>query len=94
MLIFGAFAAAVSVGHDVTQKIDAPQATAITLDVWALPYYALRTTLRMFVAILASLLFTFTYATLAAKSHRAEKVLIPLLDVLQSVPILGSSPSP
>jgi NitT/TauT family transport system permease protein len=38
---------------------------------------------------LASLLFTFTYATLAAKSRRAEKVLIPLLDVLQSVPILG-----
>jgi NitT/TauT family transport system permease protein len=89
VLILGTFAAAVSVGHDVTQKIDAPQATAISLDVWALPYYALRTTLRMFVAILASLLFTFTYATLAAKSRRAEKVLIPLLDVLQSVPILG-----
>ena len=89
VLILGGFAAAVSVGHDVTQKIDAPQATAITLDVSSLPYYALRTTLRMFVAILASLAFTFTYATLAAKSARAEKVLIPLLDVLQSVPILG-----
>ncbi len=89
VVIFGAFAAAVSVGHDVTQKIDAPLATTITLDVWALPYYALRTTLRMFAAILASLLFTFTYATLAAKSPRAEKVLIPMLDVLQSVPILG-----
>ncbi|WP_158811531.1 ABC transporter permease subunit, partial [Beijerinckia sp. L45] len=89
VLILGAFAAAVSVGHDVTQKIDAPQATAISLDVWYLPYYALRTTLRMFAAILASLVFTFTYATLAAKSRRAEKVLIPLLDVLQSVPILG-----
>jgi NitT/TauT family transport system permease protein len=37
----------------------------------------------------ASLVFTFTYATLAAKSRRAEIVLIPLLDVLQSVPILG-----
>ena len=89
VLILGAFAAAVSVGHDVTQKISAPQATAITLDYWALPYYALRTTLRMFVAILASLLFTLTYATLAAKSNRAEKILIPILDVLQSVPVLG-----
>jgi NitT/TauT family transport system permease protein len=36
-----------------------------------------------------SLLFTFTYATLAAKSRRAELVLIPVLDILQSVPILG-----
>ena len=43
----------------------------------------------MLAALLASLIFTFTYATLAAKSRRAELVLIPLLDVLQSVPILG-----
>ena len=43
----------------------------------------------MFAAIAASLIFTFTYATLAAKSRRAEMVLIPLLDILQSVPILG-----
>jgi NitT/TauT family transport system permease protein len=61
----------------------------ISLSPEALPGYALRTTLRMFAALAASLLFTFTYATLAAKSRRAEIVLIPLLDVLQSVPILG-----
>ncbi|MGH8515430.1 MAG: ABC transporter permease subunit, partial [Gammaproteobacteria bacterium] len=54
-----------------------------------MPYYAFRTTLRMFAAIAASLVFTFVYATLAAKSRRAALVLIPLLDVLQSVPILG-----
>ena len=54
-----------------------------------LPYYALRTTLRMFAALVASFIFTFTYATLAAKSRRWEMVLIPLLDILQSVPILG-----
>ena len=36
-----------------------------------------------------SLVFTFTYATLAAKSRRAEVLLVPLLDILQSVPILG-----
>jgi NitT/TauT family transport system permease protein len=61
----------------------------ISLSPAALPGYALRTTLRMFAALLASLIFTFTYATLAAKSRRAEPVLIPLLDVMQSVPILG-----
>jgi NitT/TauT family transport system permease protein len=62
---------------------------AISLSPSTLPAYALRTTLRMLAALLASLLFTFTYATAAAKSHRAEMVLIPLLDVLQSVPVLG-----
>ena len=43
----------------------------------------------MFAALASSLVFTFTYATLAAKSRRAEMVLIPVLDILQSVPILG-----
>ena len=61
----------------------------VDLDYWNLPYYALRTSLRMFAALVASLMFTFTYATLAAKSRRAEMVLIPVLDILQSVPILG-----
>jgi len=61
----------------------------ISLSPAALPYYTLRTVMRMLAALSASLLFTFTYATLAGKSRRAEMVLIPLLDVLQSVPILG-----
>ena len=60
-----------------------------SLDPINLPAYAGRTTLRMLAAMVASLLFTFTYATWAAKSHRAELVLLPLLDILQSVPILG-----
>jgi NitT/TauT family transport system permease protein len=63
--------------------------TPVTLDIANLPEYALRTTLRMFAAIIASLLFTFTVATLAAKSRRAEMVIIPALDILQSVPVLG-----
>ncbi len=54
-----------------------------------LPEYAARTTLRMLLALALSLVFTFTYATLAAKSRRAELLLVPLLDILQSVPILG-----
>jgi NitT/TauT family transport system permease protein len=61
----------------------------ISLSPAALPLYTLRTVMRMLAALVASLLFTFTYATLAAKSRRAEIVLIPMLDVLQSVPILG-----
>ena len=61
----------------------------ISLSPAALPLYTLRTAMRMLAAMLVSLFFTFTYATLAAKSRRAEMVLIPLLDVLQSVPILG-----
>jgi NitT/TauT family transport system permease protein len=65
------------------------QTRPITLDPSNLPDYALRTTLRMFAAIVASLLFTFVVATLAAKSRKAELVIIPALDILQSVPVLG-----
>ncbi|HEY2891529.1 MAG TPA: ABC transporter permease subunit [Dongiaceae bacterium] len=75
--------------RQMTQPLAAPQAIALSLDPAYLPVYALRTTLRMLVAMGFSLLFTFTYATAAAKSRRAELVLIPVLDVLQSVPVLG-----
>jgi NitT/TauT family transport system permease protein len=54
-----------------------------------LPGYALRTGLRMLIAMGVSLIFTFTYATWAAKNPRAGSLLVPLLDILQSVPILG-----
>ncbi len=61
----------------------------LTLDPQALPYYLLRTTLRMFLALGASAIFACAFAALAAKSRLAEKILIPLLDILQSIPILG-----
>ena len=61
----------------------------LPLDPWDLPGYALRTGLRMLLALGVSLAFTFTYATWAAKSPRAGSLLVPLLDILQSVPILG-----
>jgi NitT/TauT family transport system permease protein len=60
-----------------------------SLDPRNLPEYAARTTLRMLIAMALSLIFTFTYATLAAKNRTAERLLVPLLDILQSVPILG-----
>ncbi len=61
----------------------------VTLDPVHLPYYALRTTLRMFAALFASLVFTLVVATLAARSRRAGQIIVPALDILQSVPILG-----
>jgi NitT/TauT family transport system permease protein len=86
------FAALIAVGHiarGTLVRFGAPEAMAVTLDPTYLPAYAVRTTLRMFAALAASLLFTFTYATAAAKSRRASLILIPILDILQSVPILG-----
>jgi NitT/TauT family transport system permease protein len=65
------------------------QQQPMSLDPRNLPEYAARTTLRMLIAMVLSLIFTFTYATLAAKSRTAERILVPLLDILQSVPILG-----
>ncbi len=62
---------------------------SIDLDPRNLPYYAARSTLRMFVGLLWSLIFTFAYGFAAAKSRKAERVLVPLLDILQSVPVLG-----
>ena len=66
-----------------------PQTEPIHLDPHYLPAYALRTVMRMFAALAASLAFTFTYATFAAKSRRAGMVLVPVLDILQSLPIFG-----
>lgn len=61
----------------------------VSLDPRNLPNYAARSTLRMFLALACSVLFTFVYGYTAARSRRAERVLIPLLDILQSVPVLG-----
>jgi NitT/TauT family transport system permease protein len=65
------------------------QSLLISLDPWYLPYYALRSVLRMLIAMCFSLLFTFLFGTLAAKSKHAERLIIPLIDVLQSVPVLA-----
>ncbi len=62
---------------------------SIDLDPRNLPYYAARSTLRMFVALACSLVFTLAYGYAAARSRRAERILLPLLDILQSVPVLG-----
>src|ERR1700732_5244505 len=89
ILVIGAMVLFVYGGEQTTLPLSALDATPVSLDPANLPLYALRTTMRMLLAIVCSLVFTFIYATLAAKSRRAEIVLIPLLDILQSVPILG-----
>lgn len=89
VLVFGALALAVYGLRGMNVPLADVERTAISLDPRDLPEYAMYTTLRMFAAMLASLVFTFAYGALAAKSRRAEKLLVPLLDILQSVPILG-----
>src|SRR5271165_2671794 len=89
LTVFGLIVGAAHVVPGAFVKLNGTATAEIQLDPSYLPYYAARTTLRMFAALAASLFFTFTYATLAAKSRRAELVMIPILDVLQSVPILG-----
>jgi NitT/TauT family transport system permease protein len=88
-LLVGALVLTARGAHETLAPLATLQSTELSLDPGMLPEYALRTTLRMLAAIVASLIFTLIYGTLAAKSRRAEMVLIPILDILQSVPVLG-----
>ena len=65
------------------------QTIQISLNPIYLPYYALRSVMRMLIALLCSLIFTFVFGAWAAKSEQAERIIIPMIDVLQSVPVLG-----
>jgi NitT/TauT family transport system permease protein len=89
ILVIGAMVLIVYGGEQTALPLSALDTSPVSLDPANLPLYALRTTMRMLLAIVCSIIFTFIYAALAAKSRRAEMVLIPLLDILQSVPILG-----
>jgi NitT/TauT family transport system permease protein len=89
LLILGVLVFLAEASRHLLQPLSELQVRPVSLDPGNLPEYAARTTLRMLIAMVLSLVFTFTYATLAAKSRRAERLLIPLLDILQSVPILG-----
>jgi NitT/TauT family transport system permease protein len=80
----------VAIGNQWSAKFH--PVTQIDLSVWALPYYTLLSGIRGLVAYLLSLSFTLIVGYLAAKSKAAEKVIIPLLDILQSIPVLGFLP--
>lgn len=89
VLVLGVLAFFANASRDLMLPLAELGRHPLSLDPANLPGFAMRTTLRMLAAMALSLLFTFTYATWAAKSRRAEVILIPLLDILQSVPILG-----
>ena len=76
-------------GSQMARPYEVGEALPLSLDVAYLPYYLMRTTLRMFIALAFSLAFACAFAVLASKYRAAEKVLVPLLDILQSIPILG-----
>lgn len=78
-----------SLSGDMRVHFDELHPPPLSLDVEMIPYYTARTVLRMFIAFGASLLFTFIWGYVAAKSPRARKVMLPILDILQSVPVLG-----
>ncbi len=87
-LVFGGLVLIVLGAHNMGAQLHTLP-DQVSLDPWHLPWYALCTSLRMLAAMLLSLVFSIGYAYVAAKSTRAERVLIPALDILQSVPILG-----
>ena len=88
-VIFALLALLAYGGAQMTIPYDVGTPLPMSLDPANLPYYLLRSALRMGAALGCSLIFTLSYATLAAKVPALEKVLIPILDILQSIPILG-----
>jgi NitT/TauT family transport system permease protein len=92
-LLFGLFLffyTVTKVGSGFFVAFKPPYVTpSVNLDPWNLPYYAIRSTIRMFIGLGLSVLFTLSYGYVAAKYSLAEKILVPLLDVLQSVPVLA-----
>jgi NitT/TauT family transport system permease protein len=88
-MVLGAIALLAWGGMAMSARYQIGEVLPISLEAWRLPEYALRTVLRMVCALVASLVFSLVYAAVAAKSRQGEKILIPILDILQSVPILG-----
>lgn len=76
-------------GQQMARPYQVGQPLPLSLEPWYLPYYLLRTSLRMFIALGASVVFSCVFAALTTKYRVAEKVLVPMLDILQSIPILG-----
>jgi len=89
MLVFALFVLIAFGAKSMAGPYELGQSIPIHLSVTYLPYYALRTVVRMFIALAFALLFAFVFGTLAAKNRHAERIIVPLVDILQSVPILG-----
>ena len=87
--VFGLLAALAALSEGLVVPFGPGHTPTVSTDPANLPYYAGRSLLRMFIALGASTLFAIAYGYATAKSRRAARVLVPLLDVLQSVPVLG-----
>ncbi|MFI4957493.1 MAG: ABC transporter permease [Gammaproteobacteria bacterium] len=87
--IFAFFVLLASAASQMSAPYHIGDTLPISLEYAALPHYAVRTVLRMFIALGFSLVFSIIFGSLAAKSKKAEALIIPAVDILQSVPILG-----
>lgn len=87
--IIGLFYLLVHLGREMGAPLEKALGPGLSLDPIHLPYYAGRSLLRMIIALVLSFIFTVVYGYVAAYVPGADKILIPLLDVLQSVPVLG-----
>jgi NitT/TauT family transport system permease protein len=95
LVIAVAFLAGVALLVAAAARWTAPLTPAvhISLSIAVLPSYAGYSLLRMFLAYLLSLIFTLIYGHIAAANRRAGMVMVPILDILQSVPILSFLPA-
>ena len=88
-LILGLFAMTVIATNNMTIPYSLGENIKITLSPLKLPFYAFYSILRMAIALFISLIVSLFIGRLCAKSQMAEKLVIPLIDILQSIPILG-----
>ena len=87
--VFGLLWTVLHFGQGMIVRFNENQSPEISTDVRNIPYYAGRTVLRMWLAFGLSLLFTFAVGYAAAKNRVARSIILPTLDILQSVPVLG-----
>ena len=89
LALFGALWSVMHFGQGMLVAFDPAHVPELDFSTAQIPYYAGRTLLRMWIAFSFSLVFAVSVAYLAAKNNTARAIILPALDVLQSVPVLG-----
>ena len=89
LVVFGLLWSAMHFGRGMLVAFDPAGLPELDFSTGQIPYYAGRTLLRMWIAFAFSLFFAISLGYLAAKSLSARALILPALDVLQSVPVLG-----
>jgi NitT/TauT family transport system permease protein len=88
--ILGLFWSILHIGKGMTVHFDATaQSLSISTDIRSIPYYIGRTLIRMWIAFGGSLIFTFAVGYAAAKNKVARAIILPFLDIMQSIPVLS-----